>query len=167
MIGKIIAHIIGNTEEEPINEPSGVQDGSGEELLECEVGEWIIINTREDLTRADADPLDNLLIEHPSISVCNMKSQRTVEEDLSSDEEPDSPRPVLLRHHLSWRLAAWGSPVSCGAQLLSVQRVRAQAERRNSTRGALHRQNLSKTRFLPTERRLGYFKQPCQRLYNY
>ena len=49
----------------------------------------------QSLTSAEVDPLENLLIEHPSMSVYNMMSQRTEEEDLTSDEEEEgSPRCV-------------------------------------------------------------------------
>lgn len=76
-------------------------------------------------------------------------------------------RPVAVRRHISWRLAAWGIPLPCNVQLLAVQRARTQVERKKLSRSALHRQNLAKTRFSPAEKRYGHFKQPCQRLYNY
>lgn len=76
-------------------------------------------------------------------------------------------RPVPIRRHVSWRLAAWGSPLPCSTILLSVQRARVYNEHRKLTRGALNRQNLARTRYSPSERRNGYFKQPTQRLYNY
>jgi len=73
-------------------------------------------------------------------------------------------RPVPVSRHVSWRLAAWGSPLPCSAILLSVQCARVYNEHRKLTRGALNRQNLARTRYSPSERR--YFKQPTQRLYN-
>ncbi len=76
-------------------------------------------------------------------------------------------RPVPIRRHVSWRLAAWGSPLSCSTILLSVQRSRVYNEHTKLTRGALNRQNLARTRYSPSERRNGYVKQPTQRLYNY
>lgn len=76
-------------------------------------------------------------------------------------------RPVPIRRHVSWRLAAWGSPLPCSTILLSVQRARVYNEHRKLNRGALNRQNLSRTRCSPSERSYGYFKQPTQRLYNY
>lgn len=76
-------------------------------------------------------------------------------------------RPVTVRRHVSWRLAAWGIPLPCNIQLLAVQRARTQTERKRLSRSALHRQNLAKARFYPAEKCYGHFKQPCQRLYNY
>lgn len=76
-------------------------------------------------------------------------------------------RPVPVKQHVSWRLAAWGSPLPCNVQLLAIQRARTHVECKKLTRSALQRQNLAKVRFSPSDRRFGHFKQPCQRLYNY
>lgn len=154
------------------------------------------------LTPPEEDPLENLLIEHPSMSVYQIRHQTSDEED--SDEEDASPRsvfiqgihllsqcdnttiilekgvshftvilsfpprrPVPVKQHVSWRLAAWGSPLPCNVQLLAIQRARTHVECKKLTRSALQRQNLAKVRFSPSDRRFGHFKQPCQRLYNY
>lgn len=76
-------------------------------------------------------------------------------------------RPVEVRRHVSWRLAAWGIPLPCKVHLLAIQRSRTQTERKKLSRSALNRQNLARARFSPAEKRYGHFKQPCQRLYNY
>uniref|UniRef100_A0A672KBJ1 Uncharacterized protein n=1 Tax=Sinocyclocheilus grahami TaxID=75366 RepID=A0A672KBJ1_SINGR len=76
-------------------------------------------------------------------------------------------RPVPIRRHVSWRLAAWGNPLPCSTILLSVKGARVYNEHRKLTRGALNRQNLARTRYSTSECRYGYFKQPTQRLYNY
>ncbi|XP_026767377.1 tumor protein p53-inducible nuclear protein 1 isoform X1 [Pangasianodon hypophthalmus] len=134
------------------------------ELLECEDGDWIIINTQDNssLGLLVEDPLENLLIEHPSMSVYQMRHQRTNEEDVSDEEEDSPPRCVQVRRDVSSLLALW-----CGSVLFSDQRARVYSERRKLSRSALSRQNLVRTRFSNTERRYGHFKQPTQRLYNY
>ncbi|KAG7268561.1 hypothetical protein CRUP_036318 [Coryphaenoides rupestris] len=76
-------------------------------------------------------------------------------------------RSVAMRRHISWRLAAWGIPLAGNVQMLVLRGPQGQAERRKMARGALHRQNLAKTRFSPAEKRYGHFKQPSQRLYNF
>ncbi|XP_030622175.1 tumor protein p53-inducible nuclear protein 1 [Chanos chanos] len=170
MIGKIFAHLLGNMEGGELTDTNAVENENCEDLLEFEDGEWVIINVHDNrsFTSVEVDPLENLLIEHPSMSVYQMRHQGNEEEDLSSDEEEvDSNRPVSVRRHVSWRLAAWGIPVPCSDHLLSAQRARVNADRRKLTRCALHRQNLSKIRHLPSERRYGHYKQPSQRLYNY
>lgn len=165
MLGKFLSHLLGSAVDEEAAD-------TVEELMEFEEGEWVIVNLPEtgQLTVPEADPLENLLIEHPSMSVYQIRhrvSGAEEEEEGSSEEEDDTPRPVAVRQHLSWRLAAWGVPLPCNVQLLTVQRAKTQAERKKLSRSALHRQNMAKTRFSPAERRYGHFKQPCQRLYNY
>lgn len=166
MLGKFISHFLGSAVDEL--EAAATVD----ELMEFEEGEWVIVNVAESgaLSMPEADPLENLLIEHPSMSVYQIRHRgrgEEEEEEVSSEEEDDAPRPVAVRRHLSWRLAAWGVPLPCHLQLLTVQRAKTQTERKKLSRGALHRQNIAKTRFSPAERRYGHFKQPCQRLYNY
>ncbi|XP_049418996.1 tumor protein p53-inducible nuclear protein 2 [Epinephelus fuscoguttatus] len=170
MLGKILSHLLGNAEEEDCE----AADETYKELMEFEEGGWVIVNLPENgpLSAPEADPLENLLIEHPSMSVYQMRRRMSgaeeEEEELGSDEdEEDTSRPVAVRRHISWRLAAWGIPLPCNIQLLTVQRARTQAERKKLSRSALHRQNLAKMRFSPAEKRYGHFKQPCQRLYNY
>uniref|UniRef100_A0A8D0AMC4 Si:ch211-260e23.9 n=1 Tax=Sander lucioperca TaxID=283035 RepID=A0A8D0AMC4_SANLU len=164
MIGKMLSHLLGNA-----GEDFEAAEDTYEELMEFEEGGWVLVNLPESRLRSapEVDPLENLLIEHPSMSVYQMSCRMSgEEEELGSDEE-DTSRPVAVMPHISWRLAAWGIPLPCNVQLLAVQRARAQAEQRKLSRGALHRHNLAKMRFSPAEKRYGHFKQPCQRLYNY
>lgn len=167
MLGKIISHLLGNA-----GDDLEVVEDSFEELMEFEEGGWVVVNLPENKppSTPEVDPLENLLIEHPSMSVYQIRHgiSGAEEEEVSSDEDEDSPpRPVAARRHISWRLAAWGVPLPCNIQVLSVQRAKTQVERKKLSRGALHRQNLAKMRFSPAEKRYGHFKQPCQRLYNY
>lgn len=76
-------------------------------------------------------------------------------------------RPVAVRWYISWHLAAWGIPLPYKIHLLAVQRTRTQTVRKKLCRSAIHRQNLAKTRFSPTDKCYNHFNQPCQRLYNY
>ncbi|XP_034054728.1 tumor protein p53-inducible nuclear protein 2 [Gymnodraco acuticeps] len=165
MFGKLLSQLLWNA-----GEDLEAAD-SYEELMESEEGGWIIVNLPENepLSAPPAGPLENLLIEHPSMSVYQMRCMMSGEEEVGSDEEEeeeDTSRPVVVRRHISWRLAAWGLPLPGHLQLLAVQRAGAQAERKKLSRGGLHRQNLAKMRFSPTEKRYGHFKQPCQRLCN-
>ncbi|XP_037606945.1 si:ch211-260e23.9 [Sebastes umbrosus] len=167
MFGKILSHLLWNA-----GDDFEAGDDTYEELMEFEEGGWVIVNLPENgpLSAPEADPLENLLIEHPSMSVYQMRCRMGgEEEELGSDEdEEDTSRPVAVRRHISWRLAAWGIPLPCNIQLLAVERAsRTQNERKKLGRSVLHRQNLAKMRFSPAERRYGHFKQPCQRLYNY
>ncbi|KAL3066055.1 hypothetical protein OYC64_016072 [Pagothenia borchgrevinki] len=162
MFGKLLSQLLWNAGED------FETTDSYEELMESEEGGWIIVNLPENepLSALSAGPLENLLIEHPSMSVYQMRCMSGEEEVGSDEEEEDTSRPVVVRRHISWRLAAWGVPLPGHLQLLAVQRAGAQAERKKLSRGGLHRQNLAKMRFSPTEKRYGHFKQPCQRLCN-
>uniref|UniRef100_UPI0037E82240 tumor protein p53-inducible nuclear protein 2 n=1 Tax=Semicossyphus pulcher TaxID=241346 RepID=UPI0037E82240 len=166
MIGKILSHLLGNSGEDFED-----ADDSYDELTEFEDGGWVIVDLPEtrSLSAPEVDPLENLLIEHPSMSVYQMRHRMSEaeEEEGSDGDQADTSRPVAVRRHISWRLAAWGIPLPSNIQLLAVQRARAQTERKKLSRSTLHRQNLAKTRFSLSEKRFGYFKQPCQRLYNY
>ncbi|XP_016352540.1 tumor protein p53-inducible nuclear protein 2 [Sinocyclocheilus anshuiensis] len=164
MISRILAQLVGREEKD--SDVAEETDNCAN-LLEFDDGEWVIIKIHENqsLGSADTNILENLLIEHPSMSVYQMRRDQ---EDPGSDEETGHmARPVPIRRHISWRLAAWGSPLPCSTILLSVQRARVYNEHRKLTRGALNRQNLARTRYSTSERRYGYFKQPTQRLYNY
>ncbi|XP_014870769.1 tumor protein p53-inducible nuclear protein 2 [Poecilia latipinna] len=171
MIGKILSHLLGNTGEE--SEAAG---GANEELLEFEEEEWVIVNIPESgpLPAPDANPLENLLIEHPSMSVyqirCRMEGAQEEdeeEEQASDDDEEETSRPLAVRRHISWHLAAWGNPLPCGLQLLTMQRARSQAQRKKLSRSALHRHNMTKTQLSPKGKGHGNIMRPSPRLYNY
>lgn len=170
MIGKILAHLLGNADEGFDADPNDAVDETCEELVEFEDGGWVIVRIQENLPLElpEQDPLENMLIEHPSMSVYQRKSRLTEEELVDTDEEEeDSPSPVPIKHHVSWTLAAWGFPLPCHADHLALHRARSLTQRKRLTKSALHRQNLAKTHFSAAERRYGYFKQPCQRVFNY
>lgn len=172
MIGKFLSQFLGNIGEKNITGDNRIERANGEDLLEYDDGEWIIINILEShtLPPAEADRLENLLIEHPSMSVYQLMSTDTKREgELTSDEDEDEdlPKPVPLKRHLLWRLAGWGSPTPCSTSVFATQSAKIQMDRRKNTRSALQRQNLAKVRFSTSDRRYGFFKQPCNRLYNY
>ncbi|KAG7468518.1 hypothetical protein MATL_G00144000 [Megalops atlanticus] len=173
MIRKVFAHLLGTPDEDDINTCDVTEETeSFDDLLEFEEGDWVIIDIHEGqaLAPPEVDPLENLLIEHPSMSVYKLRCQRN-EDDLGSEEEEeeeeDSAVPVPVRRPIPWRMTAWGSILVCDSHFHALQTARAHTEHRKLSRSALCRQNLVKTRFYPAGKRYGYFKQPCQRLYNY
>lgn len=169
MFGKMLSHLLGNG----VEDSQDIVADAFEELLEFEDGEWVVVKFQENLALSDpgVDPLENLLIEHPSMSVYQNRTQLNEEEEEEEQEhnEEVSLRLVPVRRHISWMLAAWGSPLpGSELHLLSLPRARTQMERRKLSRSANQRQNLVKTlRFPPAERRYGHVKQPCQRPYNF
>nr|XP_015223903.1 PREDICTED: tumor protein p53-inducible nuclear protein 2-like [Lepisosteus oculatus] len=162
MIGRIASLLLGNTTNEDVSESSDV-----EELFEFEEGEWVIINIQgESIDKVGL--LENLLIEHPSMSVYNWRNQRNEEEEPGSEEEDEgAPRPAQVARSIPWRLMAWGYILEKNSHLRHVQRTRLWAQRRKLGRSHLRRQNQAKKRYSPKEKHYGNFKQPCQRIYNY
>ncbi|KAJ8417713.1 hypothetical protein AAFF_G00225560 [Aldrovandia affinis] len=151
MIRKVLA-LLGATDEDDVNVNNVVEDSENcEDLFEFEEGDWVIINIHEGqaLALPEVDPLENLLIEHPSMSVYQLRCQRT-EDDLGSEEEEeedeDSPRPVPLIRSIPWRMTPWGSILECVNHFQAIERARVHVERRKLTHGALCRQNLVKMR---------------------
>ncbi|XP_061620988.1 uncharacterized protein si:ch211-260e23.9 isoform X2 [Phyllopteryx taeniolatus] len=179
MIGKLISQLLGGGECEEGRDAL-------EEVLEFEEGGWVIVSLPDVgpvLSPEAPDPLEDPRIQHPGMSVYQMKRRLSGgaeedredegEEGSDEDEENASSRPVtssslaVPRRRVSWRLAAWGVPLPAdGLPLASGRGATAAAERRKLSRGALLRQNLAvKTRRSPAaERRV---KQPSQRPYNY
>uniref|UniRef100_A0A8C1CLB7 Uncharacterized protein n=1 Tax=Cyprinus carpio carpio TaxID=630221 RepID=A0A8C1CLB7_CYPCA len=118
MISRILAQLVGREEKD--NDNAEETDNCAN-LLEFDEGEWVIIKIHENLSLGSTDTniLENLLIEHPSMSVYQTRPDQ---EDLGSDEETeDKARPVPTRRHISWRLAAWGSPLPCSTILLTFR----------------------------------------------
>lgn len=161
MIGKILTHLLGNTDEDADAAHSKDVDDTCEDLVEFEQGGWILVSMQENLPveRPEDSALETLLIEHPSMSIYQMRPVNQ-EEDQESEGE-DSVRLVPVRQGVSWKRGLWEAPLACRLRLLPLP------DRRRLTRSALHRQNLVNTRFCPAKRRYGHFKQPCQRLYSY
>ena len=58
---------------------------------------WLTFVENVPLEQPEVDPLENMLIEHPSMSVYQMRSRITEDELLDSDEdEEDCPRSVCI-----------------------------------------------------------------------
>ncbi|MGH0129256.1 UNVERIFIED_CONTAM: hypothetical protein FKN15_063241 [Acipenser sinensis] len=150
MIGKITSLLLGDKMEE--------------ELLENEEGEWVIVNVRESypVVQLEMGPLENLLIEHPSMSVYNMRGRSSDQEE-EEEEDADVPWPAQMERYAPRRVTV----LERISHLHYMQRAELLVNRRKLSRNHLHRQNRSKKRYSPKEKHCGNFKQPCQRVYNY
>ncbi|KAL4613620.1 tumor protein p53-inducible nuclear protein 2-like [Arapaima gigas] len=177
MIAKFLAQLLGNGDNGDVVDISGTlgDSKSCRELHESEDGDWIIINIHENYgkTPPEMDPLENLLIEHPSMSVYKLRFRKSEEEGLDMEQEEEkekgkgSTRSLPARRLIPWRMTVWASVLGHGCCVLPLQASRARTEHRRLTRGALRRRNLAETRFSMAERCYGHFKQPCQRVYNF
>ncbi|XP_018613499.1 tumor protein p53-inducible nuclear protein 2 [Scleropages formosus] len=181
MIGKLLAQLLGNSDErDMVDVYDGVDENEGcRELYEFEDGEWVIIDINENhgMAMPEMDPLENLLIEHPSMSVYKLRCRKSQEEEVNMEQEEQeaeeeerekgSARSLPSRRLIPWRMTVWASTFGYDCRVLSLQGSRAKTERRKLTHGALRRRNLAKMRFSMAEQRYGHFKQPRQRMYNF
>uniref|UniRef100_W5MAB6 Tumor protein p53 inducible nuclear protein 2 n=1 Tax=Lepisosteus oculatus TaxID=7918 RepID=W5MAB6_LEPOC len=124
----------------------------------------------------EASPMEDLLIEHPSMSVYVSTGNQSVAEETGSlvlQETSQRVDPaVSAGRALSSRpprgSASQAAALAKVAQVSRVQRAKARSERRQLGRHRLQRQN--RLRDLPRHSgpaRGGFLHQPCQRRFNY
>ncbi|XP_030623279.1 tumor protein p53-inducible nuclear protein 2 isoform X2 [Chanos chanos] len=159
--------------------PGSRSDCSSGGLERCSMDEsWFITPppcfTAEGAT-AETSPMEDLLIEHPSMSVyVSPGNLSMVEESVASlagsvSKMSDSAAPPVVRSTLPPRIAR-GAASQAGAlvkvtQVSRVQRAKARAERRNLGRKRIQRQNRVREQ-VPrhvAHARNSFLHQPCQR----
>ncbi|KAK3519319.1 hypothetical protein QTP70_024523 [Hemibagrus guttatus] len=116
---------------------------------------------------AEASPMEDLLIEHPSMSVyvssSNLEQSTANMADSVSRMSESTPAPVPTRPVRE--SACQAVPLAKVTQVSRVQRAKARVERRHLTRGRMHRQNRVRQQ-IPrhvTYTRSSFLHQPCQR----
>ncbi|KAM9445138.1 tumor protein p53-inducible nuclear protein 2 isoform 1-T2 [Clarias gariepinus] len=116
---------------------------------------------------AEASPMEDLLIEHPSMSVyvslSNLDQSTTNVADTASRMSESTPAPVPTRPVRG--SACQAVPLAKVTQVGRVQRAKARAERRHLARGRLQRQNRVRQQ-IPrhvAHTRNSFLNQPCQR----
>ncbi|XP_048886305.1 tumor protein p53-inducible nuclear protein 2 [Brienomyrus brachyistius] len=171
MFGKLLTQMFGKGDSADVIEANTAaeEDKVCEDVYELEDGEWVIINIHENhgLALPEVDSLEDLLIEHPSMSVYKMRRWKSQEKTETKEKEKCSQRLAPDRRQVPWRMMPWAKLLTPDVHLFNVQRARPYTERRKLTRGALHRKNLAEIRFSASEKRYGHFKQPPRRVYNY
>ncbi|XP_048464306.1 tumor protein p53-inducible nuclear protein 2 isoform X2 [Rhincodon typus] len=149
--------------------------GPDPSLTEKEDDGWLIVDFPEgqDDIQVESSPLENLLIEHPSMSVYAASNTHITLEEDTSEEINDGNTP---QH----RVERWAAPAAAAvagraggilekaSQVRRIQRAKQRAERRQLSRNRIQRQNLAKEcRFQRTKHRGSFVYQPCRRQYNY
>ncbi|XP_030623281.1 tumor protein p53-inducible nuclear protein 2 isoform X3 [Chanos chanos] len=143
-------------------------------VTEADEEGWLLVNLPEGAT-AETSPMEDLLIEHPSMSVyVSPGNLSMVEESVASlagsvSKMSDSAAPPVVRSTLPPRIAR-GAASQAGAlvkvtQVSRVQRAKARAERRNLGRKRIQRQNRVREQ-VPrhvAHARNSFLHQPCQR----
>lgn len=141
-------------------------------VTEADEEGWLLVNLPEGAT-AETSPMEDLLIEHPSMSVYVSPSNLSmVEENTTSlsisvsmvtDPAPPSAQTTVPRRPAR---ASQVGPLAKVTQLPRVQRAKARADRRLLSRSRIQRQNRVREQ-APRHCRGPFLHQPCQRSYHH
>ncbi|XP_027016459.1 tumor protein p53-inducible nuclear protein 2 isoform X4 [Tachysurus fulvidraco] len=127
---------------------------------------WLLVSVPEGAP-AEASPMEDLLIEHPSMSVyvssSNLEQSTANMADSVSRMTESTPAPVPTR--LVRGSACQAVPLAKVTQVSRVQRAKARVERRHLGRGRMQRQNRVRQQIPRTvaHTRSSFLHQPCQR----
>ncbi|XP_026097235.1 tumor protein p53-inducible nuclear protein 2-like isoform X3 [Carassius auratus] len=139
----------------------------------CEADEegWLLVNLNEGAT-AEASPMEDLLIEHPSMSVYVSAGPLPAEEESTTSlagsvsRMSESAVPAVTRSTRVTRgAAAQAGALAKVTQVSRVQRAKARTERRHLARNRMQRQNRVREQVQrrATHTRNSFLHQPCQR----
>ncbi|XP_075882190.1 tumor protein p53-inducible nuclear protein 2 isoform X4 [Nelusetta ayraudi] len=150
-------------------------------VTEADEEGWMIVNLPEGAA-AEAGPLEDLLIEHPSMSVYvssnALSSSSSLPPVVGSEEaaaslagsvrvpEPAAPPAACatMPSRVTRGPAAQAGALAKVTQLARVQRSKARMERRHLGRNRMHRQNLTREKVAPTRHtRNSFLHQPSHR----
>ncbi|ELV14193.1 Tumor protein p53-inducible nuclear protein 1 [Tupaia chinensis] len=150
------------------------------EFSEKEDDEWILVDFIGGLTtiKVETSPMENLLIEHPSMSVYAVHDPcpGLSETSCGTDEfhNPSSPRAEAqngVGQHIHCYVAALAAHTTFLEQPKSFrpsQRIKEHSERQSLNRNSLRRQNLTRDCHSRQVKHNGWVvHQPCPRQYNY
>uniref|UniRef100_UPI00398E6CF6 tumor protein p53-inducible nuclear protein 2 isoform X2 n=1 Tax=Pristiophorus japonicus TaxID=55135 RepID=UPI00398E6CF6 len=168
MFHRLTSLFYGDTEEVCIQGP----DPS---LTEKEDDGWLIVDFPEgqDEVQVESSPLENLLIEHPSMSVYDASNTNiiTLEEDASEIiNDGNTTRTRVGRWAVPTPAAVLGraGTLEKASQVRRIQRAKQRVEQRQLSRNRIQRQNLAREcRFHRTKHHGSFVYQPCRRQYNY
>uniref|UniRef100_A0A6J0U7V6 Tumor protein p53-inducible nuclear protein 2 isoform X3 n=1 Tax=Pogona vitticeps TaxID=103695 RepID=A0A6J0U7V6_9SAUR len=136
---------------------------------------WLIIDIPEgpDPVSMESNPMEDLLIEHPSMSVYVTSSTIIVEREGPEEHvihESEVPERHLQRHapHHSTSLATKTAILEKVNQVRRIQRAKQLAEKHKFSKKVMQRQNRTRECRPRRAKCQGSFVyQPCQRQYNY
>ncbi|XP_028590739.2 tumor protein p53-inducible nuclear protein 2 isoform X3 [Podarcis muralis] len=135
---------------------------------------WLIIDLPEgpDPVSMESNPMEDLLIEHPSMSVYVTSSSIIVERENPEEHIPEGevPERRLQRHapHHSTSLATKAAILEKVNQVRRIQRAKQLSEKHKFSQKVMQRQNRTRECCPRRAKHQGSFVyQPCQRQYNY
>uniref|UniRef100_A0A8B9FA06 Tumor protein p53 inducible nuclear protein 2 n=1 Tax=Amazona collaria TaxID=241587 RepID=A0A8B9FA06_9PSIT len=153
--------------------PEGLEEPKPFVEEEEEEDGWLIIDLAEGPgpDGVGSSPMEDLLIEHPSMSVYVTSTLEVDGEGPEDDAAEEVPEPRLERHvpHHSRSLSVKAAILEKVGQARRVQRAKQLAEKHRLSQKALQRQNRTCQRPLRhAKQHVGTFvHQPCQRHCNY
>ncbi|XP_025061184.1 tumor protein p53-inducible nuclear protein 2 isoform X2 [Alligator sinensis] len=120
----------------------------------------------------ESNPMEDLLIEHPSMSVYVTSNSIVVERESPDEQisEGEVPEPRLERHtpHHTTSLTMKATILEKVSQVRRIQRAKQLAEKHKLSQKVMQRQNRTRERHSRWAKHQGSFVyQPCQRQYNY
>ncbi|XP_034979816.1 tumor protein p53-inducible nuclear protein 2 isoform X3 [Zootoca vivipara] len=134
---------------------------------------WLIIDLPgPDPVSMESNPMEDLLIEHPSMSVYVTSSSIIVETENPEEHIPEGevPERRLQRHapHHSTSLATKAAILEKVNQVRRIQRAKQLSEKHKFSQKVMQRQNRTRECRPRRAKHQGSFVyQPCQRQYNY
>ncbi|XP_043946219.1 tumor protein p53-inducible nuclear protein 2 isoform X2 [Protopterus annectens] len=140
-------------------------------ISEKEDDGWLIIDFPEDqeAVKLESSPLENLLIEHPSMSVyvtSTVENDATTETATERDVAQNRMERHAPRHTASVNVHA--GVLQKLTEVHRIQRVKIWVERRKLSQNRIHRQNLVREcRPRKALHQRSFVYQPCQRIYNH
>ncbi|XP_072552909.1 tumor protein p53-inducible nuclear protein 2 isoform X2 [Salminus brasiliensis] len=144
-------------------------------VTEADEEGWLLVNLPEGAT-AEASPMEDLLIEHPSMSVYVSPGNLSVVEQsaasltssvsrMSESVPPPAVRSSMMPPRMARGAACQVVPLAKVTQVSRVQRAKARVERRHLGRNRVQRQNRVREQ-VPrhaANARKSFLHQPCQR----
>ncbi|XP_070600957.1 tumor protein p53-inducible nuclear protein 2 isoform X3 [Erythrolamprus reginae] len=136
---------------------------------------WLIIDLPEgpDPVSMESNPMEDLLIEHPSMSVYVTTTTSIIveredpEENIQENEIPENCLQRRPQHH-STSLATKAAILEKVNQVRRIQRAKQLAEKHKLSQKVMKRQNRARECRPQRAKPQGHFVyQPCQRQYNY
>ncbi|XP_027744279.1 tumor protein p53-inducible nuclear protein 2 isoform X2 [Empidonax traillii] len=153
--------------------PEGLEEPRPFVEEEEEEDGWLVIDLAEEPgpDGVGSSPMEDLLIEHPSMSVYVTSTLEVDGEGPEDDAAGEVPEPRLERHvaHHGRSLAVKAAILDKVGQAQRVQRAKQLAERHRLGQKALQRQNRARQRPPRRAKQLpgAFVHQPCQRHCNY
>ncbi|XP_028850745.1 tumor protein p53-inducible nuclear protein 2 isoform X2 [Denticeps clupeoides] len=157
-----------------VEEVSAEVNGPKPRVSDADEEGWLLVSLPEGAT-AETSPMEDLLIEHPSMSVyVSPGNLSMVEESAASlagsmSRMSESAAPSMARSSMPTRVtrgaAAQVGPLAKVTQVSRVQRAKSRAEQRHLSRNRLQRQNRTREQ-VPRHAghiRKSFLHQPCQR----